>query len=155
LTALAAAPARGGGVLDVVTSSTDLKPLAEAVGGERVKVQRLDAGLARRPAAMAPYRGARAVAYRDSWPYFARRFGPAIVASVEPVPGVPPSTPSLAALAASMKDAVPRLPRDDAGDRLVLRTPQARARARQRWWLGMLGARSPWCVDARRAREGS
>jgi ABC-type Zn uptake system ZnuABC Zn-binding protein ZnuA len=58
---------------------------------------------------MAPYRGARAVAYHDSWPYFARRFGLVIVATVEPVPGVPPSAASLAALATSMKDAHVRL----------------------------------------------
>jgi len=41
LVLLAAAPARGGGVLDVVTTSTDLKALVEAVGGERVKVESL------------------------------------------------------------------------------------------------------------------
>ena len=238
LVLLAATPARGGGVLDVVTTSTDLKALVEAVGGERVKVEslapavhephavdvkpgqlarlrsaallarvgldhepwltrvravvndprfapggpgdldlsrgvelvqvetpkirsdraahvhgfgnphywldpanarvmtqsildalarlspdgreaftanrtrfleRLDAGLARWTAAMAPYRGARAVAYHDSWPYFARRFGLAIVATVEPVPGVPPSAASLAELTAGMKDARVRL----------------------------------------------
>jgi ABC-type Zn uptake system ZnuABC Zn-binding protein ZnuA len=238
LVLLAAAPARGGGVLDIVTTSTDLKALVEAVGGERVKVEslapavhephvvdvkpgqlarlrsaallarvgldhepwlarvraavndprfapggpgdldlsrgidllqaetpkikrergahvhgfgnphywldpanaramtqsildalarlspdgreaftenrtrfleRLDAGIARWTAAMAPYRGARAVAYHDSWPYFARRFGLVIVATVEPVPGVPPSAASLAALAASMNEAHVRL----------------------------------------------
>jgi ABC-type Zn uptake system ZnuABC Zn-binding protein ZnuA len=58
-------------------------------------LERLDAGLARWTAALAPYRGARAVAYHDSWPYFARRFGLVIVATVEPVPGVPPSAASL------------------------------------------------------------
>ena len=41
LVLLAAAPARGGGVLDVVTTSTDLKALVEAVGGERVTVESL------------------------------------------------------------------------------------------------------------------
>lgn len=40
LVLLAAAPARGG-VLDVVTTSTDLKALVEAVGDERVKVESL------------------------------------------------------------------------------------------------------------------
>src|SRR5262249_48687576 len=72
-------------------------------------LERLDAGLARWTAAMAPYRGARAVAYHDSWPYFARRVGLVIVPPVEPVPGVPPSAASLAALAASMKEAQVRL----------------------------------------------
>jgi len=41
LVLLAAAPAWGGGVLDVVTTSTDLKSLVEAVGGARVAVESL------------------------------------------------------------------------------------------------------------------
>ena len=65
----------------------------------------LDARLARWTDAMAPRHGARVVAFHDSWPYFARRFGLVIVATVEPVPGVPPSPASLAALTARMKDA--------------------------------------------------
>ncbi len=211
LVLLAAAPARGGGVLDVVATSTDLKALVEAVGGQRVAVdslapalhephavdvkpgqlsravndprfapggpgdldvsrgidllqaqtpriksergahlhgfgnphywldpanarpmtrailealgrlspdgreaftrnrarflERLDASMARWTDTMSPHRGARVVVYHDSWPYFARRFGLVIVATVEPVPGVPPSPASLAALTTSMKDA--------------------------------------------------
>jgi ABC-type Zn uptake system ZnuABC Zn-binding protein ZnuA len=41
LVLLAAVPAHAGGVLDVVTTSTDLKALVEAVGGERVTVESL------------------------------------------------------------------------------------------------------------------
>ena len=41
LVLLAAAPAWGGGVLDVVATSTDLKSLVEAVGGARVAVESL------------------------------------------------------------------------------------------------------------------
>jgi len=41
LVLLAAGPAWGGGVLDVVTTSTDLKALVEAVGGERVTAESL------------------------------------------------------------------------------------------------------------------
>jgi ABC-type Zn uptake system ZnuABC Zn-binding protein ZnuA len=41
LTLLAAAPAWGGGPLSVVTTSTDLKALVEAVGGARVRVTSL------------------------------------------------------------------------------------------------------------------
>ncbi len=41
LVLLAAAPAWGGGKLSVVTTSTDLKALVEAVGGERVVVESL------------------------------------------------------------------------------------------------------------------
>ena len=38
---LAAAPAWGGGVIPVVTTTTDLKALVEAVGGDRVRVESL------------------------------------------------------------------------------------------------------------------
>jgi len=38
---LAVAPAGGGGPMSVVTTSTDLKALAEAVGGEVVQVESL------------------------------------------------------------------------------------------------------------------
>ena len=68
-------------------------------------LERLDAAIGRWTDTLAPYRGARVVVFHDSWPYFARRFGLAIVATVEPVPGVPPSPASLAALTTSMKDA--------------------------------------------------
>jgi len=68
-------------------------------------LERLDASMARWTDTMSPHRGARVVVYHDSWPYFARRFGLVIVATVEPVPGVPPSPASLAALTTRMKDA--------------------------------------------------
>jgi ABC-type Zn uptake system ZnuABC Zn-binding protein ZnuA len=70
---------------------------------------RLDAGLARWSAAMAPYRGARIVVVHESWPYFARRFGLEIVAAVEPTPGVPPSPAYLASLTKRMKEAQVRV----------------------------------------------
>jgi len=72
-------------------------------------LERLDASIARWTDIMAAHRGARVVVYHDSWPYFARRFGLVVVATVEPVPGVPPSPASLAALATSMKAAGVRL----------------------------------------------
>jgi ABC-type Zn uptake system ZnuABC Zn-binding protein ZnuA len=68
-------------------------------------LERLDLGLKRWTDAMAPHRGARVVAFHDSWPYFARRFGLVVAATVEPVPCVPPTPASLAALTAGMKDA--------------------------------------------------
>ena len=70
---------------------------------------RLDVGLARWQAALAPHRGARIVVVHESWPYFARRFGLEIVAAVEPMPGVPPSPASLAALTRQMKVAKVRV----------------------------------------------
>jgi ABC-type Zn uptake system ZnuABC Zn-binding protein ZnuA len=70
---------------------------------------RLDAGLVRWQAALAPAKGARVVVVHESWPYFARRFGLEIVAAVEPTPGVPPSPASLASLTRQMKDAKVRV----------------------------------------------
>jgi zinc/manganese transport system substrate-binding protein len=42
-----------------------------------------------------PYRGAKVVADHNLWPYFARRFGLAVVAFLEPKPGLPPTTKHL------------------------------------------------------------
>ena len=49
-------------------------------------------------AQMAPYRGTKVVAYHNSWPNFAKRFGLVIVDFVEPKPGVPPSPGHVEAL---------------------------------------------------------
>ena len=72
-------------------------------------IARLDSGLARWKRALAPYRGARAVVVHESWPYFAERFGIAIVAAIEPTPGVPPTPATLAELAQRMKASGVRL----------------------------------------------
>src|SRR5438034_8823483 len=42
-------------------------------------------------AAMSPFKGQQVVAYHDSWPYFAHRFGVNIDIFLEPKPGIPPS----------------------------------------------------------------
>ena len=68
-------------------------------------LERLDAGLTRWSAAMAPYRGARVVVVHETWPYFAERFGLVVVAAVEPTPGIPPSASSLASLIQKMRNA--------------------------------------------------
>jgi len=81
-------------------------------------LERLDADLARWTATLAPYRGTRVVAYHDSWPYFARRFGLVVVATIEPAPGFPPSAASLAELTARMKEA---------GVKLVIAEPSSNA----------------------------
>jgi ABC-type Zn uptake system ZnuABC Zn-binding protein ZnuA len=81
-------------------------------------LERLDADLARWTATLAPYHGTRVVAYHDSWPYFARRFGLIVVATIEPAPGVPPSAASLAELTARMKEA---------GVKLVIAEPSSNA----------------------------
>src|SRR3979411_2148949 len=47
-------------------------------------------------AAMLPFKGQHVVAYHDSWPYFAHRFGVNIDIFLEPKPGIQPSLSHLA-----------------------------------------------------------
>ena len=82
-----------------------LAPTERAFFDERRRgfLERLDAGLVRWRAALAPHHGARVVAVHDTWPYFAARFGLAIAATVEPAPGAPPSPAALGALVDRMR----------------------------------------------------
>ena len=52
---------------------------------------------------LAPFKGQRIVAYHDTWPYFARRFGLKIDLFLEPKPGIPPTPVHLAEVVARMK----------------------------------------------------
>lgn len=79
-------------------------------------VARLDAGLARWARALEPHAGTRVVTAHDTWPYFARRFGFTIAATVEERPGVPPSTAYVAMLIERMRAA---------GVRIVITEPTA------------------------------
>src|SRR5438093_7328133 len=54
-------------------------------------------------AALLPFKGQSVVAYHDSWPYFAHRFGLNINVFLEPKPGIPPSPSHLAEVIAQMK----------------------------------------------------
>ncbi|MGI8889362.1 MAG: metal ABC transporter substrate-binding protein [Chthoniobacterales bacterium] len=54
-------------------------------------------------AKLLPYKGQSLVAYHDSWPYFAHRFGFNINLFLEPKPGIPPSPSHLAEVIAQMK----------------------------------------------------
>ncbi len=54
-------------------------------------------------AAMLPFKGQTVVAYHDSWPYFAHRFGINIDIFLEPKPGIPPSPSHLAEVITQMK----------------------------------------------------
>ena len=54
-------------------------------------------------AAMLPSKGQSVVAYHDSWPYFAHRFGLNIDIFLEPKPGIPPSPSHLTEVIAQMK----------------------------------------------------
>ena len=53
-------------------------------------------------AAMLPFKGRPVVAYHDSWPYFAHRFGVNLDIFLEPKPGIPPSPSHLAEVIAQM-----------------------------------------------------
>ncbi len=54
-------------------------------------------------AKLLPYHGQSLVAYHDSWPYFAHRFGFNIAIFLEPKPGIPPSPSHLAEVIAQIK----------------------------------------------------
>ena len=53
--------------------------------------------------AMLPFKGQSVVAYHDSWPYFAHRFGMNIDVFLEPKPGIPPSPSHLAEVIGQIK----------------------------------------------------
>jgi len=52
---------------------------------------------------LAPFKGQRVVAFHDTWPYFARRFGLSIDLFLEPKPGIPPTPVHLAEVVSRMK----------------------------------------------------
>lgn len=110
--------------------------LAPGAGGEfdvgrRRFLERLDAGLLRWRAALAPYHGTRVVTTHDTWTYFAARFGLAIAAIVEPTPGVPPAPAALGALVERMRGAGVRvLVAEPYADPSLVRALAARSGAR-------------------------
>jgi zinc/manganese transport system substrate-binding protein len=55
-------------------------------------------------AIMQPFQGEHVVAYHDSWPYFAHRFGVDIDVFLEPKPGIPPSPSHLTEVIQKMKE---------------------------------------------------
>jgi zinc/manganese transport system substrate-binding protein len=63
----------------------------------------LDAKMAEWEKLLAPYKGQEVVAYHDSWPYFAKRFGLNIDLFLEPKPGIPPTPSHLAEVIMKMK----------------------------------------------------
>ena len=65
----------------------------------------LDARVQRWSALLAPFAGAKLIAYHNSWPYFARRFRLDIIGFIEPKPGVAPSPAHLAHLIADGRKA--------------------------------------------------
>ena len=91
----------------IAESLTALRPEeASAFAANRARfLARLDEGLARWRAQLAPFGGARIVVAHDTWSYFARRFDLVVAAAVEEQPGVAPSPAHLAGLIARMRAA--------------------------------------------------
>lgn len=52
---------------------------------------------------LAPFHGQRVVAFHNSWPYFAKRFGLRIDLFLEPKPGIPPTPAHLGEIVSTMK----------------------------------------------------
>ncbi len=78
-----------------------------------------------------PHRGAKLIAYHNTWPYFARRFRLDILDAIEIKEGVPPSPARLARLASTIREQKVRVilqepfAPDDASQLLVRRTGAA------------------------------
>jgi ABC-type Zn uptake system ZnuABC Zn-binding protein ZnuA len=91
----------------IAEALTELRPAEGAVfSANRARfLARLETGLARWRAQLAPFVGARLVVAHDTWPYLARCFGLVIAASVEEQPGVPASPAHLARLIERMREA--------------------------------------------------
>jgi zinc/manganese transport system substrate-binding protein len=64
----------------------------------------LDAKMGEWQKLMAPYKGQQVVAYHNSWPYFADRFGLKLDLFLEPKPGIPPTPAHLAEVIMKMKE---------------------------------------------------
>ncbi len=63
----------------------------------------LDQKIAEWEKVLAPFKGQRLVAYHDTWPYFAGRFGLNIDLFLEPKPGIPPTPVHLARVVMRMR----------------------------------------------------
>ena len=66
--------------------------------------EKIDARMVEWERKMAPHKGASLVAYHDSWPYFAERFGLKIDMFLEPRPGIPPTPSHIASLVQKMRE---------------------------------------------------
>ena len=66
--------------------------------------EKIDARMVEWQKQMAPHKGASLVAYHDSWPYFAERFGLKIEMFLEPKPGIPPTPAHVAQLVQKMRE---------------------------------------------------
>jgi len=88
--------------LDTASSEAyraNLKKFEATVDSKLVEWQKL----------LAPFKGQRVVAYHNSWPYFARRFGLQIDLFLEPKPGLPPTPAHMADVMTKMKESGARV----------------------------------------------
>lgn len=65
--------------------------------------ERLDTKLIEWQKLLAPFAGKRLVAYHNTWPYFAQRFGLKVDLFLEPKPGIPPTPANLVDVMSRMK----------------------------------------------------
>jgi len=84
-------------------SAVDPAHAAQYQANEKNFENTINARLQEWGAKLLPYRGQSLVAYHDSWPYFAHRFGFNISTFLEPKPGIPPSPSHLAEVIGQMK----------------------------------------------------
>jgi zinc/manganese transport system substrate-binding protein len=84
-------------------SAVDPAHAAEYQSNEKSFENTINAKLQEWGSKLLPYKGQSLVAYHDSWPYFAHRFGFNINLFLEPKPGIPPSPSHLAEVIAQMK----------------------------------------------------
>ncbi len=97
------------GRLAVAFSRLDSKSSDYFEANRRQFAEQIDTKLAEWQSRLAPFQGSRIVAYHNSWPYFARRFGLRIDLFLEPKPGIPPTPPHLAQIIQTMQEAKIRL----------------------------------------------
>lgn len=84
-------------------AAVDPAHAAEYQSNEQKFETTINAKLQEWGAKLLPYKGQSLVAYHDSWPYFAHRFGFNISLFLEPKPGIPPSPSHLAEVINQMK----------------------------------------------------
>ena len=84
-------------------SAVDAAHASQYQANEKNFENAIDAKLQEWGTKLLPFRGQSLVAYHDSWPYFAHRFGFNINIFLEPKPGIPPSPSHLAEVISQMK----------------------------------------------------
>lgn len=140
--------------LGIAEELSALAPDARGVfESNRVRfLARLETARARWEESLRPFAGMRVIAAHDTWPYFARRFGLVIAATVEERPGVPPSAAYVAQIVERMRAAKVRVVigepaapaallrriAEQAGARVVTLAPSVDAEPEARDYIAMI-----------------